>query len=57
MLTTEQEIIEEIVELPTKTDLPLNMIPQLSRLANAYIENVGYRGKVCHDMLKPSNSH
>ncbi|THH10145.1 hypothetical protein EW145_g1532 [Phellinidium pouzarii] len=39
-------IIEEIVELPTKSPLSPNLLQQVSRMSDAYIENVGLRGKV-----------
>ncbi|KAH8120394.1 hypothetical protein DFH11DRAFT_59568 [Phellopilus nigrolimitatus] len=39
-------IIEEIVELPSKTPFTPNHLQHLSRIADAYIENVGHKGKV-----------
>ena len=41
-----QAIIEETTDLPMKAPLSQEMVQQVSRLANAYIENLGNKGKV-----------
>ncbi|KAI5124632.1 hypothetical protein M0805_004241 [Coniferiporia weirii] len=39
-------IVEEIVELPTRSPLSPSLLQQISRIANAYIENVGHKGRI-----------
>lgn len=39
-------MVEETFELPSKSGLPPEIVPQISQLANAYIENIGHKGKV-----------
>lgn len=36
-----QSIIEEMFELPTKRPINQDLVQRISRLADAYIENIG----------------
>lgn len=41
-----QGIVDEIYQLPISTPLPSHLIQRISRLAGAYLENLGQKGKV-----------
>ncbi|TDL28369.1 hypothetical protein BD410DRAFT_780867 [Rickenella mellea] len=38
--------LEDIIELPSKQPIRADLLQRISRLAGAFIENVGYKGKV-----------
>lgn len=40
--------MEELVELPTKKPLSISLLRQISRTADAFVENVGFEGNVCN---------
>ncbi|KAH7911939.1 hypothetical protein BJ138DRAFT_1062086 [Hygrophoropsis aurantiaca] len=46
MSSLKKGIIEEIAELPTNRPIRQDLIQRISRLAGAYVENLGYKGKV-----------
>ncbi|KAG1755176.1 uncharacterized protein EDB91DRAFT_277723 [Suillus paluster] len=39
-------IIDEIVELPSKRPIRQDLVQRISRLAGAYVENLGHKGKI-----------
>ncbi|KIK40011.1 hypothetical protein CY34DRAFT_289306 [Suillus luteus UH-Slu-Lm8-n1] len=39
-------IIDEIVELPSKQPIRQDLVQRISRLAGAYVENLGHKGKI-----------
>ncbi|KAI0931918.1 hypothetical protein AcV5_004709 [Taiwanofungus camphoratus] len=41
-----KDILEETLELPAMTPIRSDMVQRISRLAGAYLENIGSRGKV-----------
>ena len=46
VLTYEQNIVEDVVQLPTRTAIRPDLVQRISRLANAYMENIGDKGLV-----------
>ncbi|KAH7931101.1 hypothetical protein BV22DRAFT_1053839 [Leucogyrophana mollusca] len=46
MSALKKGIIEEIVELPTKRPIRQDLVQRISRLAGAYVENLGFKGKI-----------
>ncbi|EGN97497.1 hypothetical protein SERLA73DRAFT_75173 [Serpula lacrymans var. lacrymans S7.3] len=41
-----KDIVEEVVELPVKRPIRHDLLQRISRLANAYVENIGFKGKI-----------
>ncbi|KAG2159969.1 uncharacterized protein EDB93DRAFT_1196743 [Suillus bovinus] len=39
-------IIDEIIELPSKQPIRQDLVQRISRLAGAYVENLGHKGKI-----------
>ncbi|KDQ63655.1 hypothetical protein JAAARDRAFT_169728 [Jaapia argillacea MUCL 33604] len=59
IVSLKKGIAEETLQLPSKTPLPQDLVQRISRLAGAYIENVGGKGKVricAKDPLSLSNA-
>ncbi|KAG2350473.1 hypothetical protein BDR05DRAFT_993870 [Suillus weaverae] len=44
-------IIDEIVELPSKQPIRQDLVQRISRLAGAYVENLGHKGKADTDKM------
>jgi hypothetical protein len=51
-----QSIVEKIFELPTKAPIRPDLIQRLSRLADAFIQNVGEEGQVSDAPLSFSSA-